>query len=275
MGRGQLAAVGVSGSTISRWVTAGRLHRIHPSVYAVGHRALSVTGHLNAALLYGGPGSALSHQTGAWWLGLLAASPRRVHITCPSRRRSWTSLRVHHHTPVPAVRHKGLPVTSVPRTLLDLAATMRDPDLRRALAEADHRGLLDPAAVRATLGRGRPGSAPLRAALDSHLPELASARSVLEERFLALCESAALPIPKLNAFVGGLMVDAFWREQRLVAELDGHDSHDRVAAAERDRRRDLALRTLGCAVVRYTWQQVTRESGLVVADLRRALAIVA
>lgn len=273
--RGQLVALAVSESTISRWVESGRLHRVYPSVYAVGHRSLAMAGRARAALLYAGRGSALSHQTGGWWLGLLSTEPARLHVTTPLRRRSLADLRVHDRITVPVIIHNGLPVTSVAQTLLNIAATMRFHELRLAVAEADHQDLLVPAEIDAILGRGRSGSAALRAAVNSHLPELASARSVLEQRFLLLCEAHALPIPEVNVRIEGLVVDALWRNARVVVELDGHKSHARTAAAERDRHRDLTLRAAGFTVLRYTWQQVTREPELVVTDLRRALSLAA
>ena len=63
----QLLGAGITRSTVSRWVDQGRLHRIHPRVYAVGHCAMGTEGLLAAALLYAGPGAALSHGTAAWW----------------------------------------------------------------------------------------------------------------------------------------------------------------------------------------------------------------
>jgi len=144
--------------------------------------------------------------------------------------------------------------------------------VRRVLAEADYRRLLDVDAVYALLGRGRPGSAKLRAALRRHQPRLALTRSVLEEHFLALCESARLPPPECNSLVEGLTVDMLWRGSRVIVELDGHDAHDSRAQIERDRRRELRLRTAGFVVLRYTWDQITREPELVIADLRLALA---
>jgi very-short-patch-repair endonuclease len=93
----------------------------------------------------------------------------------------------------------------------------------------------------------------------------------LERRFLLLVERTGLPIPEMNAIVEGLMVDALWREAGVVVELDGHRAHARAAASERDRGRELALRAAGFTVLRYTWQQVSRECAAVIADLRAAL----
>jgi hypothetical protein len=145
-------------------------------------------------------------------------------------------------------------------------------ELRRALAEADYRGLLDPTELRGVVGKGRQGSRALRAALDSHLPQLAETLSVLEERFLELCESAALPLPEVNARVGHLRVDALWRDRGLAVELDGGPAHGGAAAMKRDRNRELFLRSAGFRVVRYSWDQIVNHPDNVLTDLRFLLA---
>jgi very-short-patch-repair endonuclease len=109
--------------------------------------------------------------------------------------------------------------------------------------------------------------------LAEHLPELAYTFSVPEERFLALIDEAGIPSPEVNAFVEGLMVDCVWRDARLVVELDGHAAHDGHAAIETDRRREMKLRRAGLRVVRYTWQQVTREGELIVGEIRAELRL--
>jgi very-short-patch-repair endonuclease len=111
----------------------------------------------------------------------------------------------------------------------------------------------------------------LRQALTRHQPRLAHTLSILEERFVALCEESGIKLPQINATVNGLMVDALWERQRVIAELDGHAAHATPAAAERDRRRELTLRSAGYRVHLYTWQQITEEPELVVSDLRGAL----
>lgn len=169
--------------------------------------------------------------------------------------------------------HDGLAVTTVPRTLRDLAACLPFSVLRRALAEADYLNLLDPLAIRAQLGQGRAGASTLREALSLHCPELAQTRSLLEECFLTLVQQAGLPGPEVNPRVAGIMVDALWRAERVVVELDGHESHAKLAALERDRQRDLELRSGGFDVRRYTWQQVTRDPDAVVASGARTRAV--
>jgi hypothetical protein len=267
----QLERLGVSKAGVARWVRAGYLHRIHPGVYAVGHCARSTEGDLAAALLYAGPGAALSHATALWWLGLIDRQPSVIDLNSPHRRRSLAHVRVHGRRPADRVWARGFPLTPVALALCDFALTAPPDRVRRALAEAEYRRLLDLEALQALLGRGRPGSANLRAALSRHQPRLAVTRSELERRFLALCESAKLPIPECNPTVEGLMVDMLWRAQRVVVELDGHDAHGTRAQIERDRRRELRLRAAGFLVLRYTWEQITREPRLVIADLRAAL----
>jgi hypothetical protein len=270
--RRQLADFGVEGSKVTRWLAAGRLHRVRPHVYALGHTALSLRGCVWAALLYAGPAAALSHTTAAWLWRLIEAEPERIHLTVPGRRRSLPDVRVHHSRQVVFLHSQGLRVTPVARTLVDLGTVLTPRQLRRALAEADYRGLLDLGELDAELDLRRPGSKKLRAALRSHMPELARTLSVLEERFLELCESAGLPLPEPNARVRRMRVDALWREQRLAVELDGAPAHGSWAAIKRDRRRELALRADGFQVVRYSWDQVTGHPDEVTADLRQLLA---
>ncbi len=214
----------------------------------------------------------LSHWTAAWCWALTDHRPSLIDISAPGRRRSLPGVRVHHPRDLDRARHRRLPVTTVPRTLLDLAATSALGPVRRMLAEAEYRRVLDLGGIQAILGRGRPGSAALRAAVEHHQPQLALTRSVFEERFLTLCASVDIPLPEINAIVEGLMVDALWRRQRVIAELDGHGAHSSRAQIERDRRRELVLRGAGMIVIRYTWKQVIREAEVVIADLRRALS---
>jgi hypothetical protein len=122
-------------------------------------------------------------------------------------------------SPTPTSR---LPVTTVPITLLDYAATASVSRLRRALAEAEYLKLLDLDAVVAELGRGRRGSSRLRRALSRHEPRLARTRSGLERLFFAVCESAGLPLPEVNVRIAGMTVDALWRRERVIVEIDGH-----------------------------------------------------
>jgi hypothetical protein len=151
--RKQLLSCGLSSAKLTRWLSDERLQRIYPGVYAVGHRAISIEGRLIAALLHAGNGAALSHTTAAWWWELLSTEPGTVHLSASGRCRSMADIRVHRPRGLETVTHRRLPVTTIPRTLLDIAAVLPFNAVRRALAEADHKRLLDPGAVRAVLGR--------------------------------------------------------------------------------------------------------------------------
>jgi very-short-patch-repair endonuclease len=270
----QLRNCGVDKDATSRWVRTGRLHP-HPKyrgVYAVGHPNLPVEGELTAALLAAGPGATLSYATAAWWWGLIEHQPAVIEISVPSRREPVPGLKLHHPRHLETARHRRLPVTPVIQTLLDYAATATVQRVRRALAEAEYLKRVDLDDVRHALGRGRPGSATLRKALDSHQPELARTRSKLERAFTRLCRTLDVATPEVNVMLCGYLVDALWREQRLVVEVDGLDGHRTPAQRERDYQRDLVLRRNGYTVLRYTYQQVKRHAPEVAEDLKRALA---
>jgi very-short-patch-repair endonuclease len=265
----QIAALGVDRRVIADWCGQGYLHRVLPRVYAVGHRAASYEADLAAALLYAGPGAALSHATAAHWLGLLDDKPPRlIHVSTSRRCRSQPGVVVHGDRDHPRIWHRGFPILTVPQILLDLAATEPRRRLRKALANADYCDRLNLDAVEAALGRGRPGSAPLRQALAEHQPALARTKSGLEATFFELCEARGLPLPELNVRVAGWEVDALFRKERVAVELDGYDNHRSPAQIKRDRRKELALRGAGFVPVRYSDEQLKGRTE-VLADLNR------
>jgi predicted transcriptional regulator of viral defense system len=270
--RAELRECGLSNATVARWIRAGRLHRIYRGVYALGHRALGITARLHAALLYAGPKAALSHTTASWLWGFWGTEPKRIHLSVATRLPSMPDVCLHHPRTTDATTHNGLSVITPQRTLLDLATQVDHGQLRKALAEAEYLKLVDLDALNALLRRGQPGSTALRKAITAHLPQLARTRSVLEERFLALCEAYALPIPSLNVVVEGFLVDGLWEKSHLVVELDSQGAHGTAIRVGNDHDRDLALRAAGYDVRRYTWHQVTKRRREVAGDLRAALA---
>jgi very-short-patch-repair endonuclease/predicted transcriptional regulator of viral defense system len=270
-GRVRRDQLGVSRTTIARWVDSGYLHPELPGVYAVGHAARTAESKLAAAVLYAGRGAGLSHGTAAFWWGLIKYPPPLIHVSTPGYRRSRDGIRVHQRRNVERVQRNGLPVTTVAQTLIDFAADGEHDLLRFALANADYHRLLNIAAVEAIRHRGVPGSARLRAALAVHRPELAYTRSEIERLLIELCESHRLPLPKLNVYRRGWLVDAAWDEQRLIVELDGYNSHRTKAQLESDHKRDLELRAAGYTVLRYTWRQLTETPDAVAHDIYRHL----
>jgi very-short-patch-repair endonuclease len=269
----QLQERGVSRRTIHDWVKAGYLHLVLPRVYGVGHSPSGQEAKLAAALIYAGPEAMLSHATAAWWLGLADSKAHRIEVSTPRRCRSITGIEVHQRRNLERDWHRGLPVTQLVQTLRDYAVTASRSELRRALAQADYDGRLDLAAIEADLGPGRAGSAKLRQGLERHQPKLAYTKSRLERALVGLCEAGGLSLPELNTRVAGWEVDAVWRDQRVVVELDGWRNHHSPAQVNRDRRKEFALRAAGFTVIRYSEEQIVQQPDLVLAELRRLLGL--
>jgi len=239
--RRQLAALGLGDGAIAHRVRAGRLHRVHRGVYAVGHPRLSRQGQWLAGVLACGAGAALSHRSAAALWGIRGSDRARVDVIRPTSGHAREGIDVHRsalerweRTVVDAI-----PVTTVARTLVDLGQVLDARALERAFDEAEHLRLLDAAALEDVLARaaGRCGAGILRARLADD--RSAHTRSELEDRFLALCGRAGLSRPGVNRHVwaGGRLVevDFLWAQRRLVAEADGRAAHGTRAAFERDR----------------------------------------
>lgn len=272
--RNQLLALGVERGAIDSWLRAGRLHSMHRSVYALGHCALSQRGVWLAAVLAHGEGALLSHLSAAALWRLIDGPTHRVDVTSERGRPGRSGIRLHRSDTHPldrTVRHR-IPVTSVAQTLLDIAESSPR-RLRRAYEEADRAGLLRPGALEQTCERnqGRRGLAVIRKVMTEE--HLGATRSPLEDLFGALCRKHGLPLPAVNARLLGLEVDALWKEQRLVVELDGFAYHGHRAAFERDRARDAALQAAGYRVVRFTHRRLEQESAAVAAQLQTLLTL--
>lgn len=247
----------------------GYATRVLPKVYAIGHDAPSRESDLWAAVLYAGPGAMLSHATAAHRQHMLTHSPQVIEVSTPREKvESITGVvRVFCERRCARGAHDGIPVTPIPNTLLDLAATQDLRLVRRALAQLEFRGVLDVEAIEGVCGRGRAGSRALRRALATHQPKLAHANGALEEEFLMLCERWRLPLPRLNVRVHGILVDAHWPEHRLVVELDGRGNHSSPAQLRRDKHNDLVLRSHGLSVIRYDWSLVHDQPQSIRRDL--------
>lgn len=229
----QLGAIGVSSSSVAVWVAEGYLHKVLPRVYAVGHRAPDVEADLMSAVLYAGPGAALSHASAAWWLGLLDERPKLIHVTTPKRCRSLPGIRVYSRRERTRMLHRGLPVTCREQTFVDLAGTVSLRTLRKALANAEYQKVLDIQAIEQSIKRGSRGAAELRKGLEQHQPRLALTKSRLEVMIVEICETEGIPLPEINEYVAGWKVDALWREARLAgrARRSRQPPHPRPAEA--------------------------------------------
>jgi very-short-patch-repair endonuclease len=267
-----LRSLGASRTQIGRRLDAMRFVRLHRGVYAVGHRRLTKEGWWLAAVRAIGPGAVLSHVHAAAMFDLRPAPGGRINVTVVSSgRRPRKGIRVHSVRELPAghvtVRN-GIPVTTVARTLADLAGTVEQPQLARAVEAADALQLLDVPSVHA-VSAGRPGANRLRRLLEEDPPHT---RSDFEAAFNELCDRYGLPRPAMNTQFHGYEVDCVWLDHNLVVELDSYRFHRSRAAFERDRERDAELHALGVATLRFTYRQVTTRHRWVATKLRPSLA---
>jgi very-short-patch-repair endonuclease len=271
----QLEALGWGRSKIAREAAAGRLHRLHRGAYAVGHVALTDHGRSMAAVLSCGFDALLSHQSAAWLWGISAWPPPVPEVTATwTVRHARDDVRIHSsHTLHSGDRTttEGIPVTAVPRTLLDVAGAARA-NVRWALPRAKRLGILDLIAIDSMLkrSRGLRGAARLRMALDRYRTR-SFTRSDLELDFLQLVKRARLPRPSTNLFVSGYEIDAYWSDLQFGVELDTYDYHGDEISFEEDRLRQEDLKLVGIEMVRITGQRMDREPHAVASRLRRLL----
>jgi predicted transcriptional regulator of viral defense system len=269
VGLWQLVDLGLNQSLIEWRVDVGRLHRIHQGAYAVGYGRLTPHGHRMAAVLACGREAVLSHRSAAALWGLREDSRSRIDVTAPGRRgRSPAGIDAHRHGSLTAADRTsvdGIPCTSVPRTLLDLAAVVPYRGLRYAVKQAEVERVFDLSEMNDLLARsrGRRGVARLRSAISVHDTREQLTRRELEERFFDVCRDTEILLPEVNGHlvVNGIsmMPDFLWRDARLIVEADSRRVHGTAAAFEEDRRRDQLLTVAGWTVIRITWRQVFDE----------------
>ncbi len=278
--RAQLRDLGLGEDAIDTRLRSGRLCRLYRGVYAVGHGLVPREGRWLAATMRGGEGAVLSHGSAAALWGIQrSGGDDRIHISAPRSTR----------LPMPICRHvvrlasdeiatrRLIPVTTLARTLFDIATVCPPEKLEAAVREAEYRHRFQLRRLEDLLEQhpGRRGATTIRACL--HLlgrgPQ-GRTRSRLEVRFAALLARIDLPQPALNALldIDGYKVEAdcLWRKQRLIVELDGGQSHDTRVAFEKDRERDRRLQVAGWRVIRVTWHQLDNPTALL-ADLRHLL----
>lgn len=254
--RGQLVAAGLGARGIEEWVASERIVRLHRGVYAYGHDRLTRHGRWLAAVLTCGPGARLSHGSGAALWEVRQAGSSFIDVTVPSRagRIRRDGIRIHRSGRLSdgeVTVKDGIPVTTVARTLLDLADQIDLQALRRAVTEAEYRHLYDHAALIAVVeaNPGRRTRKLMRAATEgkSH-----RTRSPLEDRFLRFLARHGVEEPESGVWVEGYEVDFLWRRAGLAVELDGLDAHATREAVRRDRRRDRVLWRAGIRTMRLT-----------------------
>ena len=270
--RAELLRTGVTADEIRWRVRTGSLLRQHRGVYRVGHRAPSIEARYLAAVLAGGEGALLSGRAAAHLLGLVKGTAPAPEVMALTERRI-EGVRTHRSRafdPRDATILSGIPVTTVPRTLVDIAAVLPVNALARACHEAGVRYGATPGSVEAVLARrpSSPGARKLRRVIHGDVHVTLSA---LESRFLELLRDEGLPLPITNRPAGGRRVDCRWPEHRLTVELDGYRFHNSRHSWEQDRRREREARAGGDEVRRYSYDDVTADPTLMLAELRPLL----
>ena len=255
--RRELLREGLTPAEIKRRVRIGSLLPSHRGVYRVGHRAPSVEARYLAAVKACGDGALRGRAAAYLWHLLRGQAPApdvrtRTERWVPGVHTTRTR-RVH---PSDVTVWRGVPVTTVARTLVDLAAVLGP--LARACHEAGVRYRTTPRDVEGVLKRqpNAPGAGTLRRVMHGEIPVTLSA---LEKRFLARLSEADLPQPQTNRMAGGRRVDCRWAEQRLTVELDSYRYHASRYAWEQDHRRAREARARGDEFRRYTYGDVFEE----------------
>jgi hypothetical protein len=277
LARRQLLGLGFSAKQIETRLASGWLLPLRRDVYAVGHLRVSRRGRWMAAVLACGPDAVLSHESAACFWGLqgdrrlvdvnagrgrqgrLRREGVRLH-RCKLRREEWAE-------------EDGFRVTSVARTLFDLAEAVDYERLKGAAQEAGRLKLLRLGELERVVerGRGRRALKPMRLLL-SGLRAPTQTRSPLEERFAEFCEMHRLPPHATNVLVLGHEVDALWPAARLVVELDSWEFHRHRDAFQRDRTLDSERLVAGYRTVRVTHDRLDREAPTLLAELRALLS---
>lgn len=277
--RRQLLALGFGEETIKLRLDAMRLQAVHREVFAVGHSRLGAAGRRWAAVLAYGDGALLSHRSAAALWGLARQRSGLIDVTAPLGRQGIdrrAGIFIHRGRlhPEDRTQRGGIPVTTVARTLFDMAEFVSFERLESAWEEADRLRLLELRAVARVCerGYGRRALKPIRRLLAAaQAPALT--RSPLEYEFAAFCRKHGLPPPALNTTVLGYEIDALWQHQRLAVELDGWEFHRNRAAFEQDRARDAARQVAGYRTIRITHRRLHDEPTAVAHELRALLAI--
>lgn len=283
----EITALGLTPRAVENRVATGRLHRIHRRVYSiVPPAALTVSGRYRAATLActgRHHAAALSHRSVGAFHGLRACHRRVVEVIVPGRStHRHDGIQVHRSinlAPEDIEIVDSIPVTTVARTLLDLAAVVPTRGIERALDQAEILRVFDLHALADQLTRNpaHPGAGRLRAVLDRYEIGSAVTDSELEEVLVGVCRAEGFPLPEFHRAIdpgdGGVLLrpDAVWWAQRVAAELDGERFHRTHRAFHDDRLRDQRLIAAGWRVIRITWSQLTQRPHEVAALLRRLL----
>jgi predicted transcriptional regulator of viral defense system len=276
----QLKRMGIGDDAVKLRIRNARLHRIYRGVYAVGHTVVPIRGQRMAAVLTAGGGAVLSDRDAAAEWSMLRKTSGRIHVTAPRALRPRRGLLLHcRRLPADEVTClDGIPITTVPRTIFDLAATEPRRRVEQALHESEVQRLTDALSLPDLVERypHTPGVRTIRAILAERGAGETITREGLVDLFLAFGDELRFPRPLTDYWITAngrsYECDAVYLEQRVIVELDGYATHSTRRKFESDRVRDRDLQLAGWIVVRVTWHQLRHERDALARDLRRLLA---
>jgi Transcriptional regulator, AbiEi antitoxin/Protein of unknown function (DUF559) len=267
----ELRACGLSRDAVESRARNGHLHPLYRGVYAVGHANLTQEGAFMAAVKACGPTAVLSHFSAGALYGLVRGDNRYPEVTTRTAR-AHPGIRVHRSAMLDRTHHKGIPVTTPARTLIDLAGQLDYQPLRRTVREAQHNLVTIPQ-ILDTLARlgPRPGITNLTKILATgHAPT----RSELEDTVLDLLLNAGFQHPDVNVplHINGrtLIPDFRWPHHHLVIEADGAEWHDNRLTREDDAEKQAILEAAGERVIRVTWAQAIAHRAQTLNRIRAA-----
>ena len=270
--RQQLLRLGYDDDAIKHRVRQGRLHPVFRGVYAVGRRDLSREGLFIAAVLACGEGAALSHEHAGehWRIRPRAAGDLEVSLTRSIRGRA--GIRPHQRRIFATTHLRGVPVTTVVQTMIDLAPRYSESDQEAMIGEADKRRLIDPERLRTALDKAprQPGVGVLKRTLDRRTFVLT--HSQLERLFIPLAVEAGAGLPTGQRKLGPHRVDFYFEQLNLVVETDGLSYHRTAAQQSDDSRRDNAHEIDGRRRLRFSHGDIKYDPEYVRETLRSVVA---
>jgi very-short-patch-repair endonuclease len=271
--RAQLLDAGVSEKEIKRRIERKALLRVHRGVYRVGHKAPSIEARYMAAVLACGEGAVLSGQAAGYLWGLIKGTAPPPEVTAPTNRRiKGIRTRRARRGETEATTWRGIPITTVPRTLVDLSSMLPLDDLARACHEAGVKHHTTPRQVEEVLAKRptAPGAGKPRKVMhgDVHVT-----LSKVERKFLERLKEEELPLPITNKPAGSKRVDCRWPKHRLTVELDSYRYHSSRHAWELDRRREREARARGDEFRRYTHDDVLETPDQMLTELSALLRV--
>ena len=270
--RADLLGAGVTESQIHTRLQRGSLIRVHLGVYRVGHAAPSVEANYLAAVKACGEGSVICGAAAAHLLGLIRGPAPPPEVLTPTRRRVAGVVTRHTRSLIAqdAATVRGIPVTTVPRTLVDLAAVMRAEELTLACHNAWTRYRTEPADVEKVLARrpNSPKAGLIRWAISGDSDTFLSR---LESEFARVIKDAGLPRPHTNRPAGSFCVDCRWPDHGLTVELDSYGFHNSRRSWKKDHQRDREARARGDEFRRYIWDDVFLDPVTMLTELTQLL----